>query len=426
MQQIKRILIDNSGYSLLNFGDVAMLIAAVNQLKQRFPDADIRVFTDAPDRLGDFIPSVTPVSLDGRRLWLATWNILGGLHKLLPATIYPWLQRQESLVRLHFPIHAHRWTEYRLLKRGYDLQQMHTFVDEVAKADMVIATGGGYITDSFENHAISLLQTLALAQSLGKPTALFGQGLGPVASKQLLAFTKKVLPRLDYITLRESRFSKPFALSVGMPPNKIHVTGDDAIALSHVNSPQYLGNAIGVNLRIADYSGLQTDALDSIRQVLTDSTVKLGAELRAVPISLHTGDSDLNSIRLLLGDKAADSASQIDTPEKVVRQIGQCRMVVTGSYHAGVFALSQGIGVVGVAASDYYRHKFEGLADQFAGGCTIVDRDKLDFEDNLLNAIQESWIEAEIVRQALLNKAQEQIKSAENAYDSFTAILEKN
>jgi polysaccharide pyruvyl transferase WcaK-like protein len=53
--------------------------------------------------------------------------------------------------------------------------------------------------------------------------------------------------------------------------------------------------------------------------------------------------------------------------------VSRCRVVVTGSYHAGVFALAQGIPVVATAASRYYHDKFSGLADLFGGGGDIVD-----------------------------------------------------
>lgn len=351
------------------------------------------------------------------------WNLWGGLHRIFPSAVHSWLQHQEKIVKLNFLVTARRWIEHRLDKRGHDLHPMRRFLDEVARADVVIASGGGFVTDSFERHACDLLQTLAMAQVLGKPTAMFGQGLGPVASRRLRFWAGRVLPHLDALTLREGRYSKPFALSVGVPAGKIEVTGDDAIALAYAKAPPALGNAIGVNLRVADYSGMQAEALNIVKRVLTSSAAGLGAELRPVPVSVHDSDSDLRSLQILLGDEAADRAMRMDTPEKVIEEVGRCRVVVTGSYHAGVFALSQGIGVVGVAASDYYRQKFEGLADQFAGGCRIVDREKPGFESHLKSALHESWAEAETLRPGLLAKAALQAKSGECAYDSFAEKL---
>ena len=47
-------------------------------------------------------------------------------------------------------------------------------------------------------------------------------------------------------------------------------------------------------------------------------------------------------------------------------------MVVTGSYHAAVFALAQGIPAIGLTSSSYYDAKFYGLRDQFGGLFDVV------------------------------------------------------
>ena len=51
--------------------------------------------------------------------------------------------------------------------------------------------------------------------------------------------------------------------------------------------------------------------------------------------------------------------------EGTITTIARCRLVVTGSYHAALFALSMGVPAIGIATSRYYEDKFLGLADQF-------------------------------------------------------------
>jgi polysaccharide pyruvyl transferase WcaK-like protein len=45
-----RILVDQSGYDLLNLGDVAMLQSCVARLQMQWPDAEILVITHASAR----------------------------------------------------------------------------------------------------------------------------------------------------------------------------------------------------------------------------------------------------------------------------------------------------------------------------------------------------------------------------------------
>ena len=60
------------------------------------------------------------------------------------------------------------------------------------------------------------------------------------------------------------------------------------------------------------------------------------------------------------------------TPEAVIRQIQRCRLVITGSYHAAVFALAMGIPTIGLAKSTDYIDKFMGLSALFGEGCETV------------------------------------------------------
>ena len=73
-----------------------------------------------------------------------------------------------------------------------------------------------------------------------------------------------------------------------------------------------------------------------------------------MPISFKPGESDVRSIRRLLNgdDKTSHDDEPLDDPIRIVGQVRRCRVVVTGSYHPAVFALSQGIPVVALAQSE--------------------------------------------------------------------------
>jgi colanic acid/amylovoran biosynthesis protein len=107
----------------------------------------------------------------------------------------------------------------------------------------------------------------------------------------------------------------------------------------------------------------------------------------------------------------------------VVELIGQCRVVVTGSYHAAVFALAQGIPAVGVTRSAYYDAKFVGLNEQFGGTMGIVSLGEGDVEPRLMRAIDEAWENAEAVRPHLLELAREQVEEGRGAYRRLHALL---
>jgi polysaccharide pyruvyl transferase WcaK-like protein len=99
-------------------------------------------------------------------------------------------------------------------------------------------------------------------------------------------------------------------------------------------------------------------------------------------------------------------------------------VVVTGSYHAAVFALAQGIPVVGIAASRYYVDKFSGLADLFRGGCDVVHIDAPGAGAALEAAIEKAWASAPDLREALRQSAEAQIHRAREAYRLIGGLVE--
>ena len=97
--------------------------------------------------------------------------------------------------------------------------------------------------------------------------------------------------------------------------------------------------------------------------------------------------------------------------------------MITGSYHAGVFALANGIPVVGIAASAYYVDKFEGLADMFGEGCRVWSPDGADSTEQLRRAADELWESAERTRSQLLASAERQIASCRATYAKIAALV---
>jgi Polysaccharide pyruvyl transferase len=227
--------------------------------------------------------------------------------------------------------------------------------------------------------------------------------------------------------LRERRESARLLDAIGVRPERVMVTGDDAMEMAARGTPTEIGGAIGVNVRVARYAGVTASGVDAIRPAVRSAAQRLGAPLVAVPIAHHSDCHDGVAIRAVLadGDQAASPIVDLATPARAIAQVARCRVVVTGSYHAAVFALAQGIPVVAIAASDYYRAKFAGLAELFAGGCTIVANDSVTAREELEAAIVEAWADAPGRRQSLLDAADVQIRRGREAYELLGTIIGK-
>ena len=114
---------------------------------------------------------------------------------------------------------------------------------------------------------------MELAIRRGVPTALFGQGLGPIAHPELWQRASDVLPLVTLIGVRESRASVPLLSSLGVNPANIAVTGDDAVelafsALGGRAKPASEASTIGVNVRVAAYAEIESNMLSVLREAL--------------------------------------------------------------------------------------------------------------------------------------------------------------
>jgi colanic acid/amylovoran biosynthesis protein len=418
-----RIVVEPGSYACHNMGDVAMMQVAVSRLKEFWPHAVIEVVTARPDLLLRFCPSVAPLAVEARNAWLSGRSSIGGLHWKLPAEISAALRKMERQIWLQRPEVSEVGVRLKAGLLHRTIVSPSSFRKRLAGADLLVISGAGMLNDAFADTALPLLDELEYALYAGIPVVAFGQGIGPMTQPSLLAKARAVLPRLKMIGLREGYAGLPLLESLGVPRERIHVTGDDAIDIAYRRRPGCLGKRIGVNLRLAQYAGMSEEMVDRLREPLHSAARKLNSALLSVPISLHASDSDVKTNAKLLETGSPGSPAAFESPEDVIRLIGDCRVVVTGSYHGGVFALAQGIPVVGLVCSSYYEQKFTGLQQQFSQGCRMIDFRRPVTSDEIQDAILTAWESAQELREPLFAAAARQVELGRAACQSARGLF---
>ena len=402
-----RFLLLPGTYDCKNLGDLAMLQVALDRLVRELPDSAIRALTYTPEALRGFCPQVQPISFQEWQRWRKA--------KILPR----WFgsEPEARFRRNHARLFARLWPLKAALLRGKYLAGRN-FLDEIRRADAFVVTGCGLLNDHFGDLSLEVLELLEIAIDRGRATALFSQGIGPLRDATLRRRAAEVLPRVDAIFIRENHSTPPLLDSLGVLPERIVFTGDDAVELAWSACQDTQGTHIGFNLRVATYSGVLEDSLEVVRRILAQKAKEHGAALLGVPIARGNVECDFATARRMLDglDVAGDPGADIDTPLKAIRRTAECRIVVTGSYHLAVFALSQGIPAVCVARNLYYSNKFLGLAKAFGTGCAVIEADAVGFESLLSRAIDQAWREAPALREPLLREAERQVDFANAAY----------
>ena len=423
------ILVDSCSYNCQNVGDLAMLTVAVSRLRELWPSAAIQVITNAPERIARHCGAVATIPVRGR--WLLLQNrLLGPAHRWLPAGMAETWDRFERRLVFRRPGLVGASLAMKAAVRGRSASDAGVFLDAVNHADLVVVNGAGIITDAFLEGALGVLATLDLAVRRGIPTALLGHGLGPIADPTLRQRAGEVLPLVNLIGVRESQTSVPLLSSLGVNPGRVVVTGDDAVELAfsalHARTAPAPRDTrtIGVNVRVASYAEVESHELAALRVALTAAARAHHARMVPIPIAHHGGRMDVDTLQTLLaglGDD--DGGASLDTPRLVIDRIGECRVVVTGSYHGAVFALAQGIPVVALVKSTYYMNKMAGLRHQFGIGCEIVRLDADDLSERIREAIDRAWADAEHVRAPLLVAAADQIQRGRSAYARLKDVV---
>ncbi|MEA5619965.1 polysaccharide pyruvyl transferase family protein [Cronbergia sp. UHCC 0137] len=431
-----KIFVETGSYDFGNVGDVAMLQVTVSRLQSLWPDAVIEILTNVPEKLSQLCPKTFPLSPNGRQLWFSPLISPNDKYqkdiKKLSDKKHIFLLEIEDKFCYYFPFLANTLLKFKLRENQQELREIKAFVEAISTSDLIVASGGGYITDLWGEWSHEVLNTLAFATKLGKSTAILGHGIGPIQNPRFYRKAKSVLPSLSLISIREKKASLPLLDLMGVSPNRIITTGDDAIELAYNARNPKLGNGIGINLRVANYSNIGKESLGIVRSTLHDIAKKKDSPLVPVPILRYhidpNAESDITTIQQIIAgfDNVLNQGNNLDTPLKVIEQVSHCRIVITGSYHAGVFALAQGIPVVSLVKSQYYIDKFQGLADQFGVGCDVILLDDEKFAQKLASSIHQLWEAAEVIRPQLLEAAQKQIELGKTAYKRLYEIVQKN
>jgi colanic acid/amylovoran biosynthesis protein len=327
-------------------------------------------------------------------------------------------------IRERWPDLFRHVVEVRLSRSRQDREELTAFLNAMRDAELFVVSGQGTLTDRSESHAIRLLETLGMAVRRAIPTAMFGQGLGPIADPKLAAQARAVLPGVSLIAVREDVAGPPLLTALGVDPARVVVTGDDAIEMSLGDPTREVGTGIGVNIRLTPGTGVDDTLSKKIRRAIHAFARDHEVPLIPLPIAFHAVARDPeNIVRLLAGyDDLSDGGQSLTTPCQIIEQTKRCRIVVTVAYHAAVFALSQGIPVVCLGQTEYYIDKFVGLESLFGAGCQTVVLDQENLEEALVEAMARAWDSAEEVQLPLLRAAERQIEMGRNAYYRFGEI----
>jgi polysaccharide pyruvyl transferase WcaK-like protein len=436
-----RILLDQGIFDMRNAGQNALLQVAVARVHNLWPEASIEITTFAPYLLKLYHPNAIPVSPDGRHTWYKRRRRFDRIRKLIPPFFLRFMMEMREDLWHRFPSLASSSIKEsiklrvipgkKILSSGNKNDssklnsEQHDYANLVSGFDLMVATGSQYLTDIAKDAGSGVLDRLEAAIQNGIPTAMVGQGIGPIEDPKLLGKAKAVLPKVDLIFVREKLEAPKLLKSFGVDLAKVFVTGDDAVELAYKARSSKWGSGLGISIRVMPYTQVDQNELSIIEKVLINSAEKFQTRLIGLPISGSIHERDDKCIKQLAFPTKNFSISnkKFPTPLDIIMNTQQCRLVVTGTFHAAVFALAQGIPAICLAKSPSYVNKLTGLADLFSPGCEVILLDDTHLEEKLYQAIDRGWQSAEELRPILLEAAARQVEWGHCAYENLSKLV---
>lgn len=298
---------------------------------------------------------------------------------------------------------------------------------EVIKAikanPLLISGGGSLLQDVTSSRSLwYYLLLMYVAKFYKKKIMVYANGIGPINKKFNRYLAKKILDKIDLITLRdEDSFNYIKAMKV---ENKnITVTADPVFTLESSNKARVAeifleegipleGRYIGVSVR----KWKNTENLEEIIANAIDYTLeKYGVNIILIPMH-HPEDLEISlEIQNRVKGQNCYTIKKQYSVEDIMGIIRELDLIIAMRLHSLIYAATQDIPMVGIA----YDPKVEGILKSFniEYMCSVEDLNL----DDLISNIDGAWENREEIKEILIEQDE---KFKEKALSNVNMALE--
>jgi polysaccharide pyruvyl transferase CsaB len=276
-------------------------------------------------------------------------------------------------------------------------------LEAIKDSDLFISGGGSLLQDVTSTR--SLLYYLALmfcARLCRKPIMVYANGIGPIDRKINRFFTKKILNKVDLITLRD-KGSREYVESLGVKNKNIHVTADPVFTLlpSHPEEVNQIfkNEKIPRDKRIIGISVRQWKGSQNLVEVISKSIEYMlkKYDVNIVLIPMHYPE-DLD-ISLDIQNRVQESGCYVMkekySVEEIMGVIKELEIIIAMRLHSLIYAATQEVPIVGLS----YDPKINGILKSLELD-NICDVESLKYEE-LVENIDYVWENREILKEKL-------------------------
>jgi polysaccharide pyruvyl transferase CsaB len=269
------------------------------------------------------------------------------------------------------------------------------------RSDGLISGGGSLLQDATGLGSIPYyLGIMELARWCGKPTFVYAQGIGPVNRNMFKPFIARAFKRAGYVSVRDEE-SAALLRHYGVPSTSIELVPDPVMglpagggdradaAIAGTDSPP----VVGVSVRF--WRSDRAD-LDRAAAALEALAGRHAVRLRFLPFH-HGADEDASRYvmeRLARTGAAAELAPAHDDPQRMLREVGRCALLIGMRLHSLIYAANQGIPLLGLSYDPKIDQFLQRIGQRAIGTTDSLDPDILAQQASEILNNPEHWHQA--------------------------------
>lgn len=194
-------------YCASNRGDAAILEGIYQSLENVYPNADIRVMTEHP-RAAQLVHGFD-----------AEDQALAG---------FQWRISKKNAARAYLSLLSPLYIRG-VPTPGFDYIKKRANIQPYLDADLVVSTGGQFLTDIYFPEKVGVLWEHYFLSQLNIPVVIYAQTLGPFNRPPYRRMTKKILEKAELIITRDKK-SKNLVEDLGVS-TQVYFTADAAFSM---------------------------------------------------------------------------------------------------------------------------------------------------------------------------------------------------
>ncbi len=260
-------------------------------------------------------------------------------------------------------------------------------------SSLFISGGGSLLQDVTSTR--SLLYYLALmkiAKLYNKPVMIYANGIGPIKKKLNRFLTRKILNKVDLITLRDED-SKDFIYDLGVRNKNIVVTADPVFTLEPVSESRvreiFEDENISTDKKFIGVSVRQWKNAENLNRIIADTIKYMIKEynVNVIMIPMHyPEDLEISfEINKMVAQEGCYVISEKYNVEEIMGIIKKMEIILAMRLHSLIYAATQQVPMVGLS----YDPKVDGILRSI-GMDYICDVEKLNYDD-LVEKLKHVW-----------------------------------